>query len=102
MGATFSSNSYTTYRTFDGFSTLSAILTVPTGARKFRGSSDASVLVCNVRSGWQSVDTEFYVSTDFGTSWKKVTSIGTVKTTDANDFDVTDDGKTLVVLGKTA
>ena len=92
---------YVTYRSFDGFSTRTVIPSPPTGTVRIKGSSDASVLVCNVRSGWQSVDTEFYVSTDFGTSWAKITSIGTVKTADAYDFDVTDDGKTLVVLGNT-
>ena len=99
--AAFNSYTLTTYRTFDGFSTLSVIPNPPDNAIRIKGSSDASVLVCNVCSGWQSVDTEFYVSTDFGTSWEKITSIGTVKTADAYDFDVTDDGKTLVVLGNT-
>lgn len=94
------SSTYVTYRSFDGFSTRTVIPGPPTGTVRIKGSSDAGILICNVRSGYQSVDTAFYLSTDFGTSWKKVASIGTVKTTDAGDFDVTDDGKTLVVLGK--
>lgn len=99
FSAPLNSSAFITYRTFDGFSTRSVIPNPPDNAIRIKGSSDAGILICNVRSGYASIDTAFYLSTDFGTSWGKISSIGTVKTVDAYDFDVSDDGKTLVVLG---
>ena len=87
----------TLLKSTDGGSTISNIY-IDSMPFKITGNEDFSVMVAAYRVDWQGANTEFYKSTDAGSTWARIDSIPKMMTTEAVDYDLSSDGKTLFIL----